>query len=635
MCGVFGSIGGTPPGPGTLAHVLALLRHRGPDAEGTATGEGFALAHTRLKVIDLSAAAAQPMRGPGETVLVFNGEVYNFRELREELVGHGHVFRSKSDTEVILAGYLRWGDAVVERLDGMFAFGLWDGRRRRLLLARDRTGKKPLFYRIGGGQLLFASEIKAILAAGAPLEVDPAGLVGLLSYGYAHPPGTLYKGISQLPPGCRLTFEPGAPRAAPMIERYWEPRFGDGPRDDRPRQSVLGELRRTLEDAVARRMVADVPVGAFLSGGVDSTIVVGLMSRLHGRVKTFSIGFAGDPRYDETSFARIAARAFGTEHTELIVNSSDFDLLDRLIWLHDGPFGDSSAVPTYLVSRLARAHVTVALTGDGGDELFAGYERLAAGAAMERVPAPLRRAAAGLGRLLPGGSNVRSPSARARRLLSAAALPLGDRVVKWNSYFALTLEELLRPELMVHASGVLAHHRDLFPQADRRSPLARLLAHNFATYLPYDLLVKADRSSMGNALELRSPLLDTQLVELAARLPDRMLVRGLTLKVALREACADLLPQEIARRGKMGFGMPLATWFRGELSGMLRDHLLVRDARIGAYVNPAAVSALFEAHQSGQCDAAHQLWLLLTLERWLRAPQALLEAPVEAARELA
>ncbi len=620
MCGIFGVVGGEAPAEEVLAQVVGLLAHRGPDTHGIAVGDTFAFAHTRLRVIDLSPAAAQPMHGADGSVLVFNGEIYNFRELHAELEARGHRFRSRSDTEVILAGYAAFGDAVVERLDGMFAFGLWDPRRRRLLLARDRVGKKPLFYRIGGGAttLAFASEIKALRAAGPAAELDPAGLVGLLAYGYPTPPHTLLRGVAQLPPAHRLTFEPDSGHP-PRLERYYEPQLGEGPRDERPEPVVLADVRRALEDAVARRMVADVPVGAFLSGGIDSTIVVGLMQRLTGtRVRTFSIGFAGDPRYDETHYARIAARAFGTDHTEHTVRATDLDLVDRLIWLHDGPFGDSSAVPTYLVSGLARQHVTVALTGDGGDELFAGYLRLAAGAITERVPAPLRTALAALGRRLPAGLPDRSLPARARRLLEASALPLGDRVVRWNSFFAMSLDTLLRPELRPHAAGVLAFHRDMFPAHDPRSPLWRLLAHNFHTYLPHDLLVKADRCSMGHGLELRSPLLDTALTALCARLPDRMLVRGRTLKYALRRACADLLPPDIARRGKMGFGMPLATWFRGELAQEVRSTLLAPGARINDHVEPAAVRALLDDHLASRCDQSHQIWLLLTLERWLR-----------------
>ncbi len=629
MCGIFGAVGGPTLPAERLERVLGLLGHRGPDTSGIAAGDGFSFAHTRLRVIDLSAAAAQPMHGPDGSVLVFNGEIYNFQALHRELEARGHPFRSKSDTEVILAGYAAFGDGVVERLDGMFAFGLWDARRRRLLLARDRAGKKPLFYRFCAGPtptLAFASEIKALLSAGAPFEVDPRGIVGLLAYGYAPPPGTLYRGIAQLPPAHQLTLELGAAQPAPAIRRYFHHRFGEGPRDDRPEPEILGELRGALEAAVARRMVADVPVGAFLSGGIDSTIVVGLMQRLSSHpVRTFSIGFAGDARYDETAFARLAARRFGTEHTEHIVTATDLDLIDRLVWLHDGPFGDSSAVPTYLVSGLAREHVTVALTGDGGDELFAGYLRLAAGAYTERIPRALRVGLGALGERLPSGLPERSLLARARRLLAAAALPLGDRIARWNSYFALSLDSVLRPELRAHAGPVLDYHRAMFPPDDPRAPLFALLAHNFDTYLPHDLLVKADRCSMGHGLELRSPLLDTALVALAARLPERLLVRGRTLKYALRRACADLLPPEIARRGKMGFGMPLATWFRGSLAEMVRTTLLDPGARLWDFVERAEVAARVCRHLAGSADESPQIWLLLTLERWLQAPGRLLE----------
>jgi asparagine synthase (glutamine-hydrolysing) len=614
MCGIFGSFG-PPLGDLTVRRVLATLRHRGPETQGAITLKDGLLAHTRLRIIDLSPAGAQPMTNEDGSVWVtFNGEIYNFRELREELVARGHRFKSQSDTEVIVHGYEVWGDDVVEHLDGMFALGVWDSRQRRLLLARDRPGKKPLFFVEHGDRFLFASEIKALGAAGVPLEVDANGVASYLAYGYVPAPNTIYRHVAQLPPATRLSWQPGR---APTTRRYWQVDFRartPAPTEAEARQRV----RELLTEAVRRRMVADVPVGAFLSGGLDSSIVVGLMARLGHKVRTFSIGFAGDPRYDERSFARDAARAYGTDHTEFVVSPDDFSLVEKLVWLHDGPFGDSSAIPTYVVSALTRRCVTVALNGDGGDELFAGYLRFWAAQTTERVPRPLRPVAGLFAHLLPGGTGSRSLVARSRRMLEAIQRPLGDRLVAWNSYFAFSLPGMLRPELMGAAASVLEYHRSLFRGLSGRSALAQSLQHNFETYLAGDLLVKVDRSSMAHALETRSPFLDTALMEYVAGLPDHFKLRGRTTKYLLRQSFADLLPPRILSRGKMGFGLPLGTWFRGDLRNYLSDHLESKVSRITEFVRPEAVREVMDAHMQGRADHEHQLWSLLTLELWLR-----------------
>ncbi len=612
MCGIFGAVG-APLDERSAARAVASLRHRGPEASGVVRPAGATLAHTRLRIIDLSAAGAQPMPNEDESAWVtFNGEIYNFQELRRELEGLGHRFRSHTDTEVIVHGYEAWGDDVVKRLDGMFAFGVWDVRQRRLLLARDRAGKKPLFYAEHDGRLYFASEIKALFAAGVPLQVDNVGIAGYLAYGYAPPPGTVYKGVQQLLPAGRLVLEANQ---APKLDRYWRVEFFPPMRP--PGEAEAGErIRHLMTEAVRRRLVADVPIGAFLSGGLDSTIVVGLMAKLGQKVRTFSIGFEGDPRFDETHYARMAAKAFGTEHTEFRVGPSDFELVEDLVWHHDGPFGDSSAIPTYVVSRLTREHVTVALTGDGGDELFAGYLRFAAAAATELVPRPLRQIAGAGARLLPGGSGSRTLLARARRLLSAIEMPLGDRLTAWNSYFAFSHSHAVRPEIAEHFPQVFEFHRRSFEEYG--SPLGLALRHNFETYLPYDLLVKMDRTSMAHALETRSPFLDTALIEYVALLPDDYKLRGRTTKYMLRQAFGDLLPPEIRTRGKMGFGVPLGTWFRGQLRDYLRDQIGTPGARINAYVRPEVVTELLDAHAEARADVEHQLWALLTLELWLK-----------------
>jgi asparagine synthase (glutamine-hydrolysing) len=628
MCGIFGSVG-APLSPEATARAIAVLRHRGPESQGAIALDGAVLAHTRLRIIDLSPAGAQPMANEDRTVWVtFNGEIYNFQELRRQLEGLGHRFRSNSDTEVLVHGYEAWGDAIAERADGMFAFAIWDIKARRLLLARDRAGKKPLFYAQHQGRLLFASEIKALFAAGVPVEVQPAGVVSYLAYGYTAPPGTIYRGVEQLMPAHRLVLEADRP---PRSERYWS--FDFQARVPSPSESEAAErVRALLTDAVRKRMVADVPVGAFLSGGIDSTIVVGLMRRLGHRVRTFSIGFEGDPRYDETHYARIAARAYDTEHTEFRVRPSDFELVEKLVWHHDGPFGDSSAIPTYVVSRLTREHVTVALNGDGGDELFAGYLRFLGAQVTELVPEPLRSVAARAAALIPGGLPSRSAAARARRMMLAMKASLGDRLAGWTAFFAFSLEETLQGELLEHAGEALAFHRQFFEAPGRRSTLAQALNHNFATYLPYDLLVKMDRTSMAHALETRSPFLDTALIDYVSGLPDRYKLRGRTTKYILRKAFADLMPDAITRRGKMGFGLPLATWFRGDLRPYLVDHIASPASRINAYVRPDRVARMLSAHMERRADHDQQFWALLTLELWLRnLPQ--LARPWEAAPE--
>jgi asparagine synthase (glutamine-hydrolysing) len=614
MCGIFGSVG-DPVDAGVIKNVLATLNHRGPDANGTAYMKGATFAHTRLSIVDLSSAAAQPMSNDDNSICVtFNGEIFNFKDVRSELESHGHRFHSASDTEVILRGYEQWGEDVVSRLDGMFAFGIWDARVQTLLLARDRAGKKPLFYTQHDGRFEFSSEIKGLFAAGMSLEVNPRGVVGYLAYGYCPPPETLYKNIVQLPPAHLLVLQHNA---APVVKRYWSLDFQAriAPASEEEACERVAEL---LGSAVRKRMVADVPVGAFLSGGLDSTIVVALMAQTGQRVRTFSIG-SPEPRYDETRFARMASEAFGTDHTELQVTPADFSLVEKLVWLHDGPFGDSSAIPSYIVSQLTRKQVTVALTGDGGDELFAGYLRFIGATISERIPTPIRPVLGALAGLLPAGTQSRGLLARARRLMTAANLPLADRLTAWTSYFAFGHEGLLRPELRTFGQDVLNFHRSFFHPPAHRTALALALHHNFETYLPHDLLVKTDRTTMAHGLEARSPFLDTALMEYVSGLPDNYKLRGRTTKYILRKAFAHKVPPEILTRGKMGFGIPLATWFRNDLRTYLTDHIASPTSGIGQYVELPYVKQMLAEHESGAADHEHQLWALLTMEIWLRS----------------
>ncbi len=614
MCGIFGALH-VPDDRLFAEEAIRSTRHRGPDDTGMLRFPGGVFGHNRLSIIDLSPLGHQPMAREEKAVLVFNGEIYNYRGLRAELEAKGHIFRSRSDTEVILIGYLEWGDAVVERIDGMFAVAIYDLEKKRLLLARDRSGKKPLFYFLDGDGIRFASEPKALLASGVSSRVNVSELASLLTFGYVASPSTIRENVFEVPPASTLSFERGR---RPIVKRYWRAPFAESPLDVTVEEATR-KVRELVDQAVERRLESDVPLGAFLSGGIDSTIIVGAMARRLGRkVKTFSIGFKGDPRYDETHFARIAARAFDTEHTEFTLSPTSFDLIERLVQAHDGPFGDSSAVPTSIVSELTRKHVTVALSGDGGDEIFAGYTRFLAAESLERVPFALRRVMSGVSRALPTKGSPKSLHVRAHRFLSRAALPLAERMAMWNPFFGGDLNALLRPDLHKYVNAPLEWADSVVAESLGASPLARVLAHNFETYLPFDLLVKADRSSMMHSLEVRAPFLDTALIEYAARLPDSMKRKGLTTKWILKRAYADLLPAEITSRGKMGFGVPLGAWFRGDLKDAMSDTLGKR-ARIFEYLEPAYVSRIVEEHKAGRVDHGQRLWLLLTLEIWLKS----------------
>ena len=651
MCGIFGAVGPTAErlGQGVVDRVSASLAHRGPDSEGRHLERECVLLHRRLRIIDLSEQAAQPMSNEDGTIwVVFNGEIYGHHQLREELLTAGHVFRSRSDTEVIVHGYEQWGDGVVERLDGMFAFGLWDAPRRRLLLGRDRAGKKPLYYSRAGGLFRFASEVKALHASGVSTGLGLDALPQYLTYGFVPPPATLHLGVGQLPPACKMVVESGRLGSEEAVP-YWRPHFGTrGPAPSFG--EAAREVRRLVVSAVERRLEADVPLGAFLSGGIDSSIIVGVMSRALGSgVRTFSIGFAGDARYDETHYARLAARAFGTTHTEFTLEPSSFELVEKLVWHHDGPFGDSSAIPTYVVSGLTRQHVTVALSGDGGDELFCGYVRFLAAEAAERLPLSLRRLGAALATRLSGAgsragvgtgaASERSLLGRARRFMSASALPLDERMARWNTFFP-DLRALLKPEVaerLAERSALAAPlewQRAVFAECQGDSVLSRVLEHNFRTYLPFDLMVKADRTSMAHGLELRSPFLDLALMEYAFALPPAYVRRGRETKRVLKYAFRDLLPDPIQRRGKMGFGVPLGTWFRGDLQALLHDHL-GSGARLYEYLDARAVARLLEEHGQGLADHGQRLWALLTLEIWLRTLRAEARLPLPSTIEAA
>lgn len=634
MCGIAGWIGtaAVRDGDATARAMAAAIAHRGPDGSGVAPisagqrASGY-LAHRRLAVIDLSDRADQPMttRDGGPT-LVFNGEIYNFVELRRALEDCGVSFRSSGDTEVVLRAYEQWGPGFVSRLDGMFALAIWDPMESRLLLARDRTGKKPLFWTLAGGRMTFSSEIKGLSAAPwVRLEPDRDRLPEFLTFGCVDAPRTFYREIQQLPPATTLLFHPADARIAE--ERWWSPMpHGPARRVD---GAFEAELRDALDKAVERRMVADVPVGALLSGGIDSSLITALMVRhAPGRVRTFSAGLVDEPTYDERSFARTVADRLGTDHTEFAVRTDAAALLDRLVWLHDGPFGDSSAIPTYLVCQAARSEVTVVLTGDGGDEVFGGYERFTA-AALSRLLGPRAVGLAqALVRHLPAGDGSYHDSrARLTRFLSAAQEPLPRRYLRWVSVFP--------PERVSELTGSRDGGDPLLAriaEAQGLPEVDRILYANFCTYLPDDLHVKVDRMSMAHGLEARSPLLDTSVIDLLAPVRARDKVGLRYPKPILRRTFRSLVPDEIWHRRKHGFGVPMDVWFDGELGVLYADEVLSRDGRLRTWIGADQLQSLFDGHRAG-VRAGPQLWTLLTLERWLRAverPGALAE-PAEPA----
>jgi asparagine synthase (glutamine-hydrolysing) len=601
----------------------ATLEHRGPDGPGELAiaapeaGVHGWLGHQRLKVIDVSESAHQPMVGAGGAVaLTYNGEVYNFCELRSELERRGHRFRSSGDTEVVLRAYEEWGERFVERLDGMFALAVWDARAGSLLLARDRTGKKPLFYCVQDGRLTFGSEIKALLACPwIAAKPELAHVAEFLTFGYVPYPRTLYAGIEQVEPASVVVYDADGSLSS---RRYWDV----APPLPEPGRPDLARIAALLRSATERRMVSDVPLGALLSGGIDSSLVVALMSRASSEpVRTFSVGFADAASFDERSYARVVADRYGTRHTEFLVRPDAVALLDRLLWHHDQPFADSSAIPTYLVCELARQHVTVVLNGDGGDEVFGGYDRFVAAALAERLPRLVSQAGRRAVGLLPVDDGYYSMRRRLLRFTELADLSPEDRYQSWVGVMNRgLLEETLAP--LGEAAGLADAERSAaaaYARAAGAPTLDRILYANFVTYLPGDLAVKMDRMSMAHSLEARSPFLDTALIEYLAAIPAARKVGLRRLKPLLRRALFPLLPAEIWNRKKHGFGVPVGKWFRdGELRTVFEDEVLAPGALSAEVLDPAVVRRLWEEHQGGAIEHGHRLWPILTFERWLR-----------------
>jgi asparagine synthase (glutamine-hydrolysing) len=622
MCGICGKMDftGATVSEDLVDRMCRTLVHRGPDAQGIHVGPGIGLGQRRLSIIDLNARGVAPLANEDGSVWVtFNGEIYNFRELRAQLEERGHVFRTATDTEVLVHLYEEYGVDCVQHLRGMFAFALWDAPRRRLFLARDRLGKKPLFYTRTAAALIFGSEARAVLAdPSIDPQPDLAAIDAYLSYQYVPSPVTAFAGMSKLPPAHYAVCDA---RGSLQVIRYWRP--PSGPKSTRPAAELRDELMWRLREAVRMRLIADVPIGAFLSGGVDSATVVALMSTESGRrVKTFSIGFE-DAEFNELAYARMVAERYDTEHHEFMVRPDAADVLPRLVHYYGEPFADSSALPTYYVSKMARASVTVALSGDGGDETFAGYENYRAVAKWDRydaVPYPIRRAVAhgatavlerlpytdSTSRAARGARMWAGPVPERFRLQTAIFKPQ-EKQAAYTPEFRATLES--RPA----AAPVVDLGWD-----DDMDAVDWMMRHDQHFYLPDCLMVKTDIASMAHGLEVRCPLLDHTLVEFAATIPSQMKHSAGEGKRIFKDTVRDLVPAAVISKHKTGFGVPLARWLREDLSEMVRATLLDDRARQRRLFVPSFVARLIDDHQARRRDWSARIWALLFLELWFR-----------------
>lgn len=621
MCGICGilRLDGGAPDRRVLEQMTATLEHRGPDSQGVHASGAVGLGATRLAIIDLE-HGVQPMLGAdGESCVVQNGEIYNHRELRRALEQRGHAFRTASDTEVILRLYEDRGPSFVEELRGMFAIAIWDAPRRRLVLARDRFGIKPLFYRLSRESLSFASEIKALACQpefSAAVDVD--ALNSYLSHNSIPAPLTIYREARKLPPGRVLVLEDGEvtimsfarPTPAPVAELRGE-----------PAGTLTDELRARLRDSVRAHLVSDVPVGVLLSGGIDSSALTALAAQESGeRISTFSVGFA-ERSFNELENARLVATRYGTDHHELILKPDAAELLTEITSAFDEPFGDSSALPTYVVARMAAEHVKVVLSGEGADELFGGYETYAADLLAERGLGALSFALPLVERL-PSSDRRVSLDYKAKRFLRAAHLPALERHHAWKEILSAELRAEVAMPAWRSSADPLAEHRARFAQTAGAPLLGRLQDVDLGIYLVDDLLVKTDRMTMAHSLEARVPFLDTAVAELAMALPTRLKVRGLAKKRLLREAVSAWVPERIVRGRKRGFSIPAAAWLRGELQPFAREVLSERALREQGFFDPHVVQRLLEAHLARREDNSRQLWGLISFALWAQSHRA-------------
>jgi asparagine synthase (glutamine-hydrolysing) len=624
MCGISGVVYRDPAHPvdrELLRRVTSVLSHRGPDADGFFWGPGAGLGHRRLSIIDLSTGDQPIYNEDRSKVVVFNGEIYNFQELRTDLVQRGHRFTTSSDTEVLLHGWEEYGDGFVARLRGMFAFALWDLRARRLLLARDRVGKKPLYYTQDGERLLFGSELKALITdPSVKRALSVEALDDYLTFGAVPAPRTIYQNVQQVPPAHYLVWEGGRTRTV----EYWDVAYRDLPA--RSEDECLEQFDSIFTEAVRLRLISDVPLGAFLSGGVDSTAVVATMASLLDRpVATTTVTF-GERAFNEAPHARTVADTLGTDHEEVVVKPRAVDILPTLVWHLDEPFADSSAIPTYYVSQAARRRVTVALSGDGGDEVFAGYQwryglNLLEARLRGWIPGPVRRGVVGpLAAIWPKADRLPRPL-RWKFLLRN--LSLDPELAYFNDMSLFTPADKRGLFTDGFRQGLNGHDpftafRTHFDRVRGQDHLRRILYVDLKTWLPNDILVKMDRMAMANSLEVRSPLLDHHVIEFAAGLPSEMKYHGRTSKYLLKRFAERRVPPSVIHRPKMGFSIPLASWLRGELRPMAEDLLLSERALGRSYFQPETIRGMWTRHQEGQRNHAHHLWALMVLEMWHR-----------------
>ena len=619
MCGIYGEIGPLSIDERRARLATDRLLHRGPDECGAWVGGKVFLGMRRLSIIDLS-GGQQPIWNEDKTCcIVFNGEIYNFLDLRPELEAKGHVFHTRSDTEVILHAYEEWGTDCLKRLNGMFAIAIWDATRDRLFLARDRIGEKPLYYYHDKGRLVFGSEIKAILADPAiPRELNPAGLSNFLAFGHAIAPETIYRNIRKLLPGHYLLARDGAIE----IHEYWD--VGGEQQSAGSEEEYAERILALTDDSVRRRMIADVPVGAFLSGGVDSSAIVALMKRhATGPVKTFSLGFTIGGAYNELDDARAVATHLGTEHYELKVEHADLvHTLRTLVWHYDEPFGDAASFPLYLLSKFAREHVKVVLSGDGGDELFGGYRRYSAdrfASLYQKLPRALTR------HLIPSLVKRLPRMRRIKRTLNT--WPIADPARRYAAWLVAFTPEMQRELLLAgaHNAGpdydpawTFPHYYHRLNGSTANDHLNRLMYVDVKTWLADAYMEKADKATMACSLEARLPLLDHRLVELAFQIPGRFKIRGGSMKHIFKQAVRDIVPAAVLTKPKHGFAVPTDPWFRGKLKDFTFDVLLDQSTRQRGYFNRAFVEKLWREHLEGRHVWDSQLWLLLNFELWHR-----------------
>lgn len=627
MCGIVGKVDFAGRVDGALIErMCSAIEHRGPDSRGIWCGEGVALGMQRLAIIDVAGGEQPVFNEDGSVAVVMNGEIYNFQELRAELITKGHSFRTRCDTEVLVHLYEDYGERAVDRLRGMFAFAIWDARERRLFLGRDRVGKKPLFVARRGAKVWFASEMMALLQDPEIARVpDPRAIASYLAFQYVPHPLSAFAGIDKLPPATTLLLS--ADKVAPRC--YWALDYG-APKQNGSAAEAADRLRELIWEATHIRLMSEVPLGAFLSGGIDSSAVVAAMAdQTSGSVKTFSIGFT-DADFDELRFARMIAEHFSTDHHEFVVEPRAIEIMPKLARHYGEPFADPSAIPSFYLAEMTSRHVTVALNGDGGDESFAGYGRYIRNdllAKLDWLPRSVRSLTPKPTRLFGEGKRSDSLRARMQRFAQIVALEPHARYAYYISAFPTSSrEDVLQPEFLAATDG--SQPEDLIARvwlnSTGRSGVDRMLDTDVNTYLPADLLVKMDIATMAHSLEGRSPFLDHHLMEFAAKLPSHLKLRGMSGKLLLKSALRGIVPDAILDRPKMGFAVPLRRWFREELRDLPAEVLMGAHSRVHTYVKPAAISRMIKEHHDERADHSLRLWILLQLELWHRE---VVEAP--------